>query len=173
MSSIVCACGKPVEERSDCAGQWITCPSCGGTLYQPFPGDKPSVPTAAPTRLCAVCSETIPVADATCKYCGGNPNGVAPAQPAAAPPPPVSSGAALANDGGLPFLIIALVGYFVCGLLCPVAWAMAANHEKECRAKGVEVSGTAKAGKVIGILGTIFLGINVIFFVLWVVASCL
>jgi len=165
MSSIVCACGKPVEERSDCAGQWISCPNCGGTLYQPFPGDKPSVPTAAPTRLCAVCAETIPVADATCRYCGGNPDGVAP-RPAAQPP-------ASTSDGGMPSLIIALVGYCFCGLLCPVAWIMAANHEAECRAKGVQISGTAKAGKVIGIIGTIFLGINVIFFVLWAVASCL
>jgi hypothetical protein len=46
MSSIVCGCGKPVEERSDRAGQWIACPNCGGTLYSPFPGDKPS--TTAP-----------------------------------------------------------------------------------------------------------------------------
>ena len=172
MSSIVCPCGKPVEERSDLAGQWITCPGCGGALYSPFPGDKPSVPAASPTRLCAVCSETIPVADAACKYCGGNPDGVAPVRPSAPPPPP-SAAATLAGDSGLPSLVVALVGYFVCGLLCPVGWAIAANHEKECRAKGVEVSSMAKAGKVIGILGTIFLGINLIFSVLWMVASCL
>jgi hypothetical protein len=165
MSSIVCACGKQVEEQADRAGQWITCPGCGGALYSPFPGDKPSVPTAAPTRLCAVCAETIAVADPTCRYCGGNPDGVAPVRPAAPPPP--------SSDGGLPSLVVALVGYFFCGLLCPVAWAMAANHEKACRAKGLEISSTTKAGKIIGIIGTIFLAFNMVFFVLWVVASCL
>jgi hypothetical protein len=167
MSSIVCACGKPVEVRSDCAGQWISCPNCGGTLYQPFPGDKPSVPTAAPTRLCAVCSETIPVSDATCRFCGGNPDGVAPVRPAA-PPPPSST-----SDPGLPSLIVSIIAYSVCGLLGPVAWVMASKCAADCRSKGVEVPTSAKAGRILGIIGTIIFVLNVIFSVIWVVASCL
>lgn len=173
MSAIVCGCGKPVEEQLARAGQWITCPGCGGALYQPFPGPKPSpaaLPSAEPTRLCAVCSETIPVSSARCGFCGGNPDGVAPARPAAPPPPaPASPG----NDAGLGSLVVALVGWFVCGLLSPVGWMMAVNHESECRARGIEVSSTARAAKVIGIIGTVFLGLNVAFFALWLVASCL
>jgi hypothetical protein len=171
MSSIVCTCGKPVEERADMAGQWIACPACGATLYQPFPGDKPSVPTAAPTRLCAMCSETIPAADATCKYCGNNADGVAPAPPAPAPAP--SSVATKSSDRGLPALIVSMVGYFFCGLLCPIGWIMASNLEKQSRANGLEVTSMIKAGKVIGIIGTIFFVINLIYIVLWVAASCL
>jgi hypothetical protein len=171
MSAIVCGCGKSVEEQADRAGQWITCPGCGGALYQPFPGPKPSTPTVLEeTRLCAVCSETIPVADAVCRYCRGNPDGVAPvARPVATPPPPPAS----AGDTGVGFLVVSLIGWFVCGLLCPVAWMMASAHERECRAKGLEFSGPAKAGKIIGIIGTIYLAINLCFLALWLVAACL
>lgn len=176
MSAIVCGCGKPVEEHAERAGQWITCPGCGGALYQPFPGPKPSAPTGfeefpSQTRLCAVCSETIPVADATCKYCHGNPNGVAPALPVAAPPPVPA--APLSNDVGIGALIVAFVGWFMCGILSPVGWAMAANQEKECRAKGMEITSALKAAKIIGIIGTVYLGATVLFFALRVVLLCL
>ena len=53
-----------------------------------------------------------------------------------------------------------------CGLLCPIGWYLGSRHEAECRRRGVEVSGTAKAGKVIGIIGTIFLLLSAVFFVL-------
>jgi hypothetical protein len=151
--SIVCGCGRKVETQPEWAGQWITCPGCSGALYAPFPGPKPSEPVAAaaaPTRLCPLCAETIPANDPGCKYCGGP------------RPAPVAS----AGDGGLPALLVSLAGYMFCGLLCPIGWYLGSRHEAECRRRGVEVSGTAKAGKVIGIIGTIFLLLSVVFFVL-------
>ena len=62
---------------------------------------------------------------------------------------------------------------FCGGLLGPIAWAMASSYESDCRAKGIPVSGAGKAGKVIGIIGTIFLALNLIGSALWLVAQCL
>jgi hypothetical protein len=70
-------------------------------------------------------------------------------------------------------LIIGLVGYMFCGMLCPLAWAMAATYEAECRRKSIEPSGAGRAAKIVGIIGTGFFILNVFGFTLWLVASCL
>lgn len=180
MSSIVCGCGTPVETKPEWAGQWISCPACGGALYAPFPGDKPAPPPVLPeirmiqeaTRLCPACAETIAQTDVVCRFCG---TGGA----AAASPRPASRPAATATlppdpgDGGMGALVIGLLGYAFCGLLCPIAWAMGAGYEKDCAARGVEPSGTGRAGKIVGIIGTVFLILNVMGLALWLGASCL
>jgi hypothetical protein len=53
-----------------------------------------------------------------------------------------------------------------CGLLCPIGWYLGSRHEAECRLRGVEASSAGKAGKIIGIVGTIFLLLSVVFFAL-------
>ena len=165
MSSIVCGCGKPVPTQPQWAGQWITCPGCGGSLYAPFPGNKPSVPASPPepTKLCALCAETIPVSEVRCRYCGGNPAGV----PAPAPAAPRPSG-----DDGLPVLILSLIGLMLCQLLSPIAWAMGSAYEARCRARGEAPSGPGHAGKVVGIVGTVLLGLGFLWFALSLVAQC-
>lgn len=167
MSSIVCACGRQVPTRPEWAGQWITCPGCSGSLYAPFPGNKPSVPTTVgPTRLCAMCAETIPVADVRCGYCGCDPTGAT--RPAPAAPARSSS-----SDDGVPVLLVACVGFMFCQLLGPVAWAMGANYEARCRARGEEPSGAGKAGKIVGIVLTVMTGLLVGFWLLLAGLSCL
>jgi hypothetical protein len=160
--SIVCGCGRRVETQPDWAGQWITCPGCSGALYSPYPGPKPSVATpaaeraAAPTRLCPHCAETIPAQDPACRYCEG-PRPAAPPRPAPAPS---------AGDGGVGALVVSLMGYMFCGLLCPIGWYLGSSHEADCRRRGVEPSGAGKAGKIIGIVGTVFLLLSAVVFVL-------
>jgi len=180
MSSIVCSCGKRVEPQPEWAGQWIVCPGCAGSLYSPFPGPKPSTPSVAaapggfeefpsvqvaaePTRLCPLCAETISAADPKCRFCGGS-TSAAPAPPPVRPAPPPAP--AQVGDGGVASLIVSLVGYMFCGLLCPIGWLLASNYEAACRRQGVEPAGAGKAGKIIGIIGTIFLLLAVGFFVL-------
>jgi hypothetical protein len=145
MASIVCACGRQVPTQPDRAGQWIICPGCDGSLYAPFPGDKPSAPTSA-TRLCALCAETIPVSEARCRYCG---NGATAARPV-----PTSS------DDGLPVLIVGLIGIMLCQLAAPAAWVMGSAYEARCRARGEKPSSTGHAGKIVGIVGTVMLGLG-------------
>ena len=151
--SIICGCGRNVETQPEWAGQWITCPGCAGALYAPYPGPKPSAPTipdvpiAVATRLCPLCAETIPADDPNCRYCSG------PRPPAAPRPAPAVS----AGDGGVASLVVSLMGYMFCGLLCPIGWYLGSKHEGDCRRLGIEPSGSGKAGKIIGIIGTVFL----------------
>lgn len=160
MATIVCGCGRQVPTRPEWAGQWITCPGCAGSLYAPFPGDKPSVPTAAPspTRLCALCAETIPVSDVRCRYCGSEPSGARPA--------PAS------KDDGLPVLIVGLVGILLCQLAAPAAWVMGSSYEARCRARGETPSGAGHAGKIVGIVGTVMLALGFLGAALSVGARC-
>jgi len=168
MSIIVCACGRQVSTQPEWAGQWINCPGCAGSLYAPFPGDKPSVPTSAaePTRLCNLCAETIVVSSVRCPYCGSDPNGPRTA-PAAAPARATSS------DDGTPVLIVSLLGLMICQLLCPIAWAMGSSYESRCRARGETPSSHGHAGKIVGIVGTAMLGLGVLWFALSLVLQCL
>ncbi len=184
--TIVCGCGRKVETQPDWAGQWITCPGCNGSLYAPFPGPKPSTPTAlpgpgdfeefptapaaAPTRLCPFCSETIPVADPNCKFCGSAISAPPPARPAP-PPSAVPARPQKVGDGGVASLIVSLVGYMFCGLLCPIGWYLGSKYEAECRRQGVEPESTGKAGKIIGIIGSVFLILGAIWVALSVVAG--
>lgn len=181
MPSIVCGCGTPVETKPEWAGQWITCSGCGGALYAPYPGDKPApapvVPEIKiihePTRLCPTCAETISQSDPVCRFCGaGDKAPAAPPRPASRPGS-VPARPADTGDGGMGALILGLVGYMFCGLLCPIAWMLGASYERDCRARGVEPSGAGRAGKIIGIIGTVFLALNVLGLGLWVLASCL
>lgn len=174
MSSIVCSCGKLVPTQPEWAGQWITCPGCGGSLYAPFPGDKPAPPpapvAAGTTRLCPFCAETIPVADAACRFCGSDPSAPRPARvPSAAPAPT----AAATDDGGVQVLVLAIVGFMFCQLLCPIAWIMGASYEADCRRRGVEPSSNGHAGKIVGIIGTCLAAVSLVFFVLAVILECL
>ena len=166
MATIVCGCGRQVPTQPEWAGQWITCPGCAGSLYAPFPGDKPSVPAAAPspTKLCALCAETIPVSEVRCHYCGSDTTGArpAPATPAATTP----------KDDGVPVLIIGLIGIMLCQLAAPAAWVMGSSYEARCRARGETPSGAGHAGKIVGIVGTVMLALGFVWAALSVVARC-
>jgi hypothetical protein len=167
MSTIVCACGRQVPTQAEWAGQWITCPGCAGALYAPFPGNKPSLPGALPeaTRLCALCAETVPVSDVRCRFCGSDPAG---ARPAPAPHP-----AGASTDEGIPVLVVGLIGLMICPLLCPLAWAMGTSYEARCRKRGVAPSGPGHAGKIVGIVGSVLLGLSSVWPLLSGVARCL
>lgn len=169
MSSIVCSCGRQVPTQPDWAGQWITCPGCGGSLYSPFPGEKPA-PQVVATRLCPFCAETIPAADAACRFCGSDPNALRPVRVPSAAPAETSRAP---DDGGIQILVLALVGFMFCQLLCPIAWIMGASYESDCRRRGVEPSSNGHAGKIVGIIGTCLAGVSLGFLILAVILECL
>lgn len=179
MPKVICGCGKSVETKPEWAGQWISCPGCNGTLYAPFPGDKtappvpvieisPATPPAPSTKLCPWCAETISSLATVCAMCKGDAN----ARPAARPISiPGGTTQTLNDNGGMAPLVVGIIGFMFCQLLGPVAWAMGSRYEKDCRARGVIPSGAGTAGKVLGIVATVFLFIALAFLVFGTVVS--
>lgn len=186
MPKVICGCGNSVETKPEWAGQWISCPGCNGTLYAPFPGDKvappipvieaPATPAApppappppvgpVPTRLCPWCAETIPVSASTCPVCKGD----ATAKPTRAPSviPPASQ--SLTDNGGLAPLVVGILGIVLCQLISPVAWALGSRYVKDCEERGVIPSSAGKAGKILGIVGSCFLMLMLVFMVFSVI----
>jgi hypothetical protein len=180
MAKVICGCGKPVDTKPEWAGQWIACPGCNGTLYAPFPGNKPAPPVAvidvppplpalpAPiTKFCPWCAETIEGSAGVCPLCKGD----AQALPGARPVIPVSTPQSTTDSGGMAPLVVGLLAFMFCQLAGPVAWAMGSSYEKECRARGMAPSGAGTAGKILGIVATVFLFIALAFMVVGAVVS--
>lgn len=82
------------------------------------------------------------------------------------PSPPPPSAPQQKSSKAMVSLVLGILGIVCCGLLAPVAWIMGKN-ELAAIAAGTapaENEGLAKAGKILGIIGTILL----IFSLVWV-----
>lgn len=176
MGTIDCSCGKSIPARPEWAGKKIRCPQCHAIL--PVPADAgadapppsgelaPLPPKAAPpvelpqTRPCPYCGEAIQAAAKKCRFCGEFLDGSSRA------PTRVRRGPPQTDPGGTSVLVVAILGWVVCGILHPLAWAMGRSYERDCRARGVEPSGAGKAGRILGLVGTIIVGIVFVIVVL-------
>jgi hypothetical protein len=127
-----------------------------------------SVPVAAPaTRVCLYCKETIDARAARCPCCKEKQHRILPRsrmrRRMARRRGPASDGTGI--------LLMGIVGWVICGFLLPLAWSMGAAHERECRAAGVEPSGAATTGKILGMVGTIVMGLGVLAMIVLVLAG--
>jgi len=100
----------------------------------------------------------------------------APAAGTAPPPPPPPRGYDPAQQGpasssSTTALVFGLLGILVCGIFAPLAWSIGGKARREAQAKGREPDGTATAGWVLGIIGTILLIISIVFILFAVVLS--
>jgi hypothetical protein len=71
-------------------------------------------------------------------------------------------------------LVLGILSLVVCGLLGPVAWSMGSKALREMDADaGVTYSnrGSVTAGRVCGIVGTVFMAIGVFVFALVILAA--
>ncbi len=58
--------------------------------------------------------------------------------------------------------VLGLLGVLLCQLLAPVAFIMGNNYRKACAMEGVEPEGLGTAGWVLGLVGTIILGLSLV-----------
>lgn len=86
---------------------------------------------------------------------------------------PSESGAYPESSQATTVLVLGILGVVVCGILAPIAWAMG-NTELEAIDSGrrpPENRGTANAGRILGIIGTVLLAIGIIFLILLFVGA--
>ena len=70
-------------------------------------------------------------------------------------------------------LVLGILGLVICGVLAPIAWVMG-NNELEAIDSGrrpPQQRGTANAGRILGIIGTVLLGIGIVFLILFLVGA--
>jgi TRAP-type C4-dicarboxylate transport system permease small subunit len=67
-------------------------------------------------------------------------------------------------------LVLGILGLVCCGILAPVAWYLGHQELEKIAAGRVspENQGMAKAGQILGIIGTVILGLAVLGFLLFI-----
>lgn len=91
--------------------------------------------------------------------------------PGQAPPPgygaPPPAGYAADHPQTTTVLVLGILGVVLCQVLAPFAWVMGRRVVREIDAAGGRVGGRgpAQAGYVLGIVGTVILGISVLFLI--------
>jgi hypothetical protein len=81
--------------------------------------------------------------------------------PSYAPPP---AGSAPDHPQATLALVLGILGLVLCGILAPFAWVIGGRAVRDIDASGGAVGGrgSANAGRILGIVGSILLGISVI-----------
>jgi Domain of unknown function (DUF4190) len=103
-------------------------------------------------------------------YGGGPPHG-GPPQGGAFPNYPYPQPQADA-PGATTALVLGILGLVVCGVLAPFAWYYGnrALEEIELSGRTLGGHGNAKAGQIMGIIGTILLGVGLVLGIIYVIA---
>lgn len=81
---------------------------------------------------------------------------------------PSESGAFPESSQATTALVLGILGIVICGILAPIAWSMG-NKELEAIDAGrrpPQNRGTANAGRILGIIGTVLLGIGILAIIL-------
>ena len=188
MDPVHCGCGHTIPVKPEWAGKSVRCTMCQAILLVPESiqaelRSVPPPPSFAPSggasegkpplagsatselRPCPYCGERIQAAAKKCRYCNEF------LDKSAGTSIPAPSGPTT-DAGGMGPLVVALVAWIIgCFFLHPVAWFMGSAYEKECRARGVEPSGAGRAGKILGIVGTILMGIALLIFAFVIVGA--
>jgi len=86
---------------------------------------------------------------------------------------PSESGSYPEQSQATTILVLGILGIVICGILAPFAWNMG-NKELAAIDAGrrtPENRGTANAGRILGIIGTVLLGISIVVLVLLAVGA--
>jgi len=71
---------------------------------------------------------------------------------------------------GTTIFVLGLLSLLACQILGPVALIMGNGYIARCHEMGVEPDGLGKAGRILGIIGTVYLALVVVLVVLYFVA---
>ena len=84
---------------------------------------------------------------------------------------PSESGAYPEASQATTILVLGIIGVVFCQFLGPVAWVMGNNELQAIDAgrRAPENRGTANAGRILGIIGTVLLALGILAFVLFIV----
>lgn len=107
---------------------------------------------------------------------GGDP---APPPPGYGAPPPPGYGApppagyAVDHPQTTTVLVLGILGVVLCQVVAPFAWVMGRRVLREIDASGGRIGGRgpAQAGYVLGIVGTVMLGVGLLFLVVYAVVA--
>lgn len=86
---------------------------------------------------------------------------------------PTGSGAYPEASQATTVLVLGILGIVICGILAPFAWSMG-NKELAAIDAGrrpPDQRSTANAGRILGIIGTVLLGIGIVVFLLFIVGT--
>ena len=65
--------------------------------------------------------------------------------------------------------VLGLLGLLACQICGPIAWMMGNRYLAECRELGIQPDGMASAGRILGIVSTVFLILGIVFVALYIV----
>ena len=86
------------------------------------------------------------------------------------PPPAVVYETPQNDSEATTIFILGIVGITACGICAPIAWAKGSTYRKTCQILGTPPNGLATAGWIMGIIGTILIGLSIL---LMIVAAAL
>jgi hypothetical protein len=64
--------------------------------------------------------------------------------------------------------LLGILGIMVCQLLAPYAWKKGNTYRDVCIIHGIEPDGLATAGRVLGMVGTVILALNLAMMLVWI-----
>ncbi|HUG32335.1 MAG TPA: DUF4190 domain-containing protein [Acidimicrobiia bacterium] len=86
---------------------------------------------------------------------------------------PSESGAYPEASQATTILVLGILGLIICQFLAPVAWVMGNNELQAIDAgrRNPENRGTANAGRILGIIGTVLMAIVIVIIILVVIGA--
>lgn len=69
--------------------------------------------------------------------------------------------------------VFGLISIIACQIFGPIAFLLGQKYRQECRERGIEPDGLATAGWVMGIVGSIFLLLGLVFFLIYFGFACM
>jgi uncharacterized membrane protein YjgN (DUF898 family) len=67
--------------------------------------------------------------------------------------------------------VLGLLGIVLCQLLAPFAWKKGNTYMSVCMIHGIQPDGLAVAGRILGMIGTVLLGLSLLWFLLVLVMA--